>query len=832
MSQASSSRDRELFRRGATRLIALHGGWNHRSRRAVLWLAARHGLDASDIAGLLTADLFAPAGDEQETAALAQRAVENRALAASMGRRRSEVSTERSTALLSGLFVASLVSLVLSIGLAIIVLPGAFAEDSQKRASSSSREAEQSEPGERRSEPAETTSAPIVAEAAREGDEGRRGVAAAAEAMAELAAASNPEAASALLGRAQRLVADAWVDGSADQRRVWRQQLVRAFQAVLASPAVALRGVDVLEASIEPIVLVDLDTGDGAVVHAGCTSSEMARALLAAEVLAELDRRAMPAWLLQRLRVLSSAIGGEAESGLIVEAAMVRASRAIATPADGPGQSQRVQQARAAWEQWIAWARTTAAEDTREYSRQYVSALSVLALEAPDPDASQMTREMLRVITGALGWKQGSLERQWLTRALVDEAVTAEELYVITSALVAGLVQGVTTEMIVQRDATMVERSSLQSVYRAAWGMDASFETEGFERRWLDISDRAMPTISAADSESAQAALQRAVAYGYLSAAAASAQAGDFDAADEALTIAASRLSSLGDGNTDPRAERFDPVGRADAGNWAMRFLELPGDTSGRLALISRFPQKPDVVDAEVLIEAALRDSSAEVRAAASDRASLHAGEPAIVNALLEEAPRMPRTAAASSLVASISLTPQLSRADPQWRERIRRVLVERLHELIGQQSQGLAINRLSQELAAIAAQRSGIADEDRASDDPLTEVTALVGAWQRRVESAAVTTEAASEAWSRSLTRRLGIASNDPQRYVAHQMAVGDLMVRWLELSRPDVADAARQVRDEHFAEADASTHVLQQIAVLEMLAVRLWRLTMEELA
>ena len=50
--------------------------------------------------------------------------------------------------------------------------------------------------------------------------------------------------------------------------------------------------------------------------------------------------------------------------------------------------------------------------------------------------------------------------------------------------------------------------------------------------------------------------------------------------------------------------------------------------------------------------------------------------------------------------------------------------------------------------------------------------------------------------------------------------------------LTRPDVAAAAQQIHDEQLAVADASDHVLQQIAVLELLAVRLWTLTMEEVA
>lgn len=258
-----------------------------------------------------------------------------------------------------------------------------------------------------------------------------------------------------------------------------------------------------------------------------------------------------------------------------------------------------------------------------------------------------------------------------------------------------------------------------------------------------------------------------------------------------------------------------------------MEFLSHASDANARLTMVRRVPGQPDAIDAEVLVEAAMRDASSQVRAAAADRVRLLGGEPAIVNALLEAAPSMPRSALSSALVADVTITPQLSTSDPKWRARTRLALIERLNEIIGLRSHGLEIQAAATDLATRYAQRGGASS---GSGDPVIEAGALLAAWQRRLESESSGDGAVSrQQIETNLARRLAIARSDPQRVVCYQRAIAEAMALWLGAERPDRAELASDLIEQADERLDAARHVLTQIEVLEQLTLELWLLRLE---
>ncbi len=790
MSQAET----DLFRRGATRLIALHGGWNARSRRAVLWLAARHGIPAAEIASVLTSQHVI------ESPALAEATSTSRSAAL----RGSPAPRDRNTGLLTVLFTASIVSLILTAGIAVIVLPPALRGEGRAAI-----------PSVIKPEP-EGSSVPIASAGALSGARTEE-----SDALAGLGSGVAIEEVAGNLATAFDRLATQRAAASADKRREQFAVLTAATGRLLADPQHAERAVEVLERAIEPIVGVEL--GDSG----GVSARELGAAMLAAEVLDSLDQRRLSAWTGQRIRTMAGALGADRDRRRLVASAMRAGAEAIATPADGPGAGDRIERANAAWREWLSLVDIAAGNNSARRSEFLVSGLGVLTRQAPDASGSLAATSAIRAIAGAMSWDERSAEREWFVRAVLDDSVSSEELYLITGAMVTSSAPGVDTTMVVPRDAGAGQRREFLERFMSAWGLTASVEMMGFTSRWQEAASSVQRGARFDGEAEPRGSIVRAAMLATLSAAASAAAEGEYELADELLTLARSQQSRASQAD-DPQPEAFSPATDEFSGGWAMEFLSLASDANARLTMVRRIPGTPDPVDSEVLVEAALRDPSSQVRAAAADRVRLLGSEPAIVNALLEAAPSMPRSALSSSLVADVTITPQLSTSDPKWRARLRLTLVERLHELIGLRSHGSVIDEAAGELATRYAQRTGAAS---GSGDPVIEAAALLSEWLRRLDSGGSGERAdRRQQIEANLARRLAIARSDPQRLVCYQRAIGESMALWLEAERPDRAARAAELLELAGERLDRARHVLTQIEVLEQLAFELWLLRLED--
>lgn len=794
-----------LFRRGATRLIALHGGWNDRSRRAVLWLAARHSIPATEIASVLASQEIV------EHAPLASS--EAVSTARSMAMRGSVVPQDRNTQVLAVMFIVSVVSLVLSIGIALIVLPSALRgqrSTPDTRTAPSTSPVTESEPRrEVRAGPG-ITSAPVEVDV-----------------LAGLGRDQPIASVLAELEPAFHHVSAQWRTATRSDRREQRAVISAALMRLFSDADSASQAFEVLDRLFDPLIAEPLDD------EQGITGEQASVAILAADVLDSLDARRLSAWVGQRLRTLLGALGADRSSPDVVGGAVRASAIALRTPRDAPGNTERIKRAGEAWSEWLGAVGAAAGADTARRSAFLLTGMDVLTKQSPDATDSIAVTSALRTLSAALSWEPGSPERVWLARAMLDAEISSESLYIITGAMVTSSAPGIDATMVVARNAGESARRDAMDRFMAVWGMTSSVEMIGFTSRWTQITHE---VLSSSDSDAAaqpRAALDRAVLMATLNAAAAQATDGEFERADELLTVARSASQRTTPTDTQP-LERFSPATDESSGRWGMEFLSYETDSAGRLGVLRRVPRQLDEVDAEVLVTAALRDPASQVRRAAASSVRTLSDEPAIVNALLEAAPFMPRSASTSSLVADVTVTPQVTTGDPRWRAKIRLVLVERLHELIGLRSQGPWIDLASQELAKLYAQQAGVPAE-ASSDDPLVEIAALYAVWldhaQAELGSGANSSgEAGLEGVRSRLSRRLAIARSDPQRLVAYRRAITEMMASVIAAQRPNRAERIAELVALAGVQLDETGHVFGQIETLEQLALELWLVRLED--
>lgn len=795
-----TSPDAVMFRRGATRLIALHGGWNDRSRRAVLWLAARHSIPASEIASVLTSQ--GAAGAISGASGEAVSTVRSAALRGPMA------PQDRNTHVLAVMFVISLVSLVLSVGIALIVLPSALRKSHPTpvdAARSTPSEAVQETPV--REVPVNPEHAP---EQVRPDVLGGIGLEQPiAKVLAELEPTFNN-------------VAAQWDQASRAERREQRAALAAALMRLFSDGQTPGEAFEVLEHLFAPVISEPLED------EHGISGEQIRTAMLAADVLESLDARRLSAWIGQRLRTLMGAMGSDLSDPVLDTARAC--AEAIRTPQDAPGQADRIERVGRAWQAWTDTILALAGANSVRRSELLLAGLDVLTRHSPDASESIAVTSALRTLAAALGWNPQAPERVWLTRAMLDSDVSAEELYIITGAMVTSSAPGIDATMVVARNASENARREALGRFMAVWGMTSSVEMVGFTSRWSQVAKDVLSSSRSGASINPREALERAVLMATLNAAAAQASSGNYERADELLTVArsASERSTPAD---EQALSEFTLETDETSGRWAMEFLEYETDSATRLGLLRRVPNHPDEVDAEVLVHAAMRDPASRVRRAAASKVRTLSDEPTIVNALLEASPLMPRTGANSSLIADVTLTPQVATSDPRWRFKLRLALVERLHELIGQRSQGPWIDTGAKELAQMFAQQAGVTGT-AGSTDPLVELAALHEVWRTLVEDESSETirQGGLEGVRSRLSRRLAIARSDPQRVVAHRRAITEMMAMVIEAQRPDRVERVAEMVHQTDEQLDEVDHVFGQIEALERLGVELWLVKLEE--
>jgi hypothetical protein len=467
-----------------------------------------------------------------------------------------------------------------------------------------------------------------------------------------------------------------------------------------------------------------------------------------------------------------------------------------------------------------------------------LAALDRLMTSSPEPTVNPAVLEAITTVASALTWRQEDASRRWLLRAFDSKAVSSADLFAVTSAIATRSgAQGVDQTMVLPAGALDAARAALRDQYASVWGVaNAEARNEAVEL-WAAAARHALAEDD--PDRSPIRSLVRAVSLARLNAAASLIWSG---APDEAATVLADLDSGLSTRLANlAGAGSSQPLGRG-LSNWALQYLPLMqagGRFAERRKLLQDFQGMPNRADARIVVEEACRAGHDGVRSDAQALVKKLGSDPAVVSALLDEAPSMPPTVSCTALVSAVTLAQIPPPRDGGWRVAVRRALVERLLELLaGRSDRGLA-----DEASVLLAETYQLQTPPTntpvpsdpngpirmASPPPVETVASAVRAgWLREAEALVPTgREPLSMAAAASArAARARIAQGRVQAFAACQADICDLMAFIISAERTGRAATAAGLLSDLAAQRRTSTHVYMQIEASERTALRLWLL------
>lgn len=480
---------------------------------------------------------------------------------------------------------------------------------------------------------------------------------------------------------------------------------------------------------------------------------------------------------------------------------------------------------------WRAWARGVAVVTENDASRRALLLAQGgerLLTSRLGPQRASNTFEAIGAVIDALPWETPE-SRQWLVRQFDNREVGTPALSAATQALVArGGAENIDPTMVLPANASDLDRRALRDRYVDAWNLTEP----GSDTEVLDRIERAVTELDVGltGTSTGEQMLRSAVGYARLNAAAAARWQGDGGAAIQMLDHFHVPDSALS------RSGRGVEISNGSDGNWAQRYLQQGANIDRRLELLGELRggggNRLGPVDAEVLVAEALRGSGRGVRELARTVVEQYGSSPAVVNALLEEAPRIPPIPSMSNLVSGITLSPLPDRNSPLWRAAVRRALVERMLELLSAEGDTAAIDLLASLLDDAYLERAKVNRALSPSGDAMSQpcersAMQLRAKWTQEAERLPPPrlniTLAEVE---RRRTGRMALARGLVQQFVVEQIALAETMGIVVAAERPVLAASVQRVLDQLDADTQRSTHVFEQAARAERAMVRLWEL------
>jgi len=483
-----------------------------------------------------------------------------------------------------------------------------------------------------------------------------------------------------------------------------------------------------------------------------------------------------------------------------------------------------------AWRAWAGAAQAVTESDRALRVTLLARGAEMLLVQPITPDEQPDMYEAITATIEAIPWAGNDEAQRWLVRQFDNRDVSAAALSAATRALVSETdAENLDPTMVLSATASELERRGLRDRYLLAWGL----EPPGSDIVVLDALAKAAGQLDAdlATSADAKDALRTAIGFARLNAAASSQWQGH--AAAALLVLDQYRIPAS---NAAP-GPRASVAAESGDSRWAERFLIASTNLEERVKLLGELRasggRRLGAVDAEVLVEAALRGGNRRERELAREIVELYGSSPAVVNALLEEAPRIPPTRDMSDLIVGITVVPLPDRNSPMWRTAVRRGLVERLTELLAADSDAAGVDELAALLADAYHERTlthrVTADSgDRVVPTAERSLRDLRDRWSRTAER---TIPAAG--FSLTMTdvekRRAGrfaLASGMIQQFAVEELALAETMAIVVASEQPRRADAVEGVLDELAQRRRDATHIFHQIAATERAMVMLWKI------
>jgi hypothetical protein len=484
-----------------------------------------------------------------------------------------------------------------------------------------------------------------------------------------------------------------------------------------------------------------------------------------------------------------------------------------------------LRRAEGGWDAYLACARALQQEGEALEQRVGVQALDRLLRDAPEPLQSRAVFDGVTRLASALSWREGDATRGALLGWFESPGVSTSDLHAVTSALAtrSGAV-GVDFTMVLSPGASDAQRAELRDRYANVWGVAAGPTRSELLDRWIE---QAQEALRGAEGGTPLEDLARALRAGRLNEIAWMLWGGRSEGVGALLAASTPSAPGVSTIRDDAPA-----LGRSDADvlttTWAVRYLNAGQGIPARREILNSISQPPSPLEADIIAEEAVRGSPVQVRSDARLVVLRYSGEPAMVNALLEQAPTMPASRENTDLLRQVTLAQIPSPRDPAWRVSVRRALVERLTQLIADQGELAFVDRAHRDLAA--SYRARLLDASSPAEPPPVETSAgvLRARLRGEAEGRLVTgREPVSLAeLDARYAARVRVASGRVQVFAVEQVSACELLAYIVASERADAAAEARRVLQELDLARAGSRHIFTQVSEAERAMLRLWLL------
>lgn len=484
---------------------------------------------------------------------------------------------------------------------------------------------------------------------------------------------------------------------------------------------------------------------------------------------------------------------------------------------------------------WKAWLRAVAgvtAGDDAARSRLILAALETVLIDAPDPPADPKTAspvsDAIAELALALPWRDNDESRRRLLRWIDSAAVSSADLHVLTRTLATRSgVQGFDVTTVLAPDAAEPQRARLRQLLSTAWNIDAGPQRDELVSSWAEAARAALASDPPSDPVQE---LAQAVLLSRLSEIAALLDAGETSAPGDLLrTLDEPVKAALSAAQTRTPLRTLDD-GASD-GSWSLRYLQADKSVPARLALLgelSRSTGRLNSADSEAVAVDAVRGTPWQVRRAAAEIVLQQVANPAMVNAVLEQASGIPRSNDCADLVSRLTGVRLPPLRDPQWRIAVRRALVETLlAQLAGRGEEGI-VDTLAELLGKSYEQRAALTKSATAgkSRSPEEASEALAALWLRWARAATPSGREpmSLEAILRRRAARSDLSSGRVQAFLAEQRATAELMGYVVSTEQPSEVARIAPILNTFAERCRTTNHAFSQARAGEEAMLRLW--------
>ncbi|MEX2219098.1 MAG: hypothetical protein WD749_10105 [Phycisphaerales bacterium] len=484
-----------------------------------------------------------------------------------------------------------------------------------------------------------------------------------------------------------------------------------------------------------------------------------------------------------------------------------------------------------AWERWAEATDAAAAGDAAARARLLLTGLEALLVYGPEPNQSRPATTAIADLVGRITWRSGEESRRWLLRWFNDRRISAPDLYAVTSALATrSSAEGIDITMVLSTSASDRVRAELRERFATVWDIQDQLARDDLSEAWTRAAQEAIDRSLSSASDMEQ--LEQAAVLARVNEAAWWQWRGEGGEAAAIVAGLRTPIDAALAGAPNPRTAT--PLMETDGG-WGEKYLAARQNARARRELLDQLRAVTyylGPVEAEIVLGEAASAAATEVRSAALELVRQFATSPAMINAMLERLPRLPRTAASATLIESVALRPLPPLRDPQWALVARRHLVERLLEVEAEESPLARADRLANVLAvcyrALASPAPLTEAERLESAQPAAHLSAgrVWASWRASADRVVPLgpSRVRLDDVERRRAGRLGLARGLVQAFAAEQASLCELMGYVIGAEKPGRTEDVRSILARLAEDRRRATSILDQLRAAERAMAQLW--------